>query len=519
MSCPRPLYLRWHGEPTLADILLRVADPAIGILLGGCGGLLIARRRRSLVGPLMLLSCACWFAGSLWSLAVFLHRGPLVHLHISYPTGRIRRPLAIATVVCAYAVSTVEAVARNPWVTLGTAVLVACAAADIYARTSGTARKAGRPALAAACTFASALSLSAANQLLVWERDRLVLLVYDVAICTVAILLAADLLWGRWTEATVADFVTQLGARPDAGTLSLAVQRALGDPTVVIGFWLPDQRRYVDDRGAPFEPPPNNRPDRSAIKVDDAGQPAALLVHDAATSYDQQLITDVTTALRIALGNARLQAQVRANVVELARARRRLVEAADAQRRQLEADLASGPQRGLSETARWFEQALATSDPDLRSRLRTAQAEVVRAKVELQELAIGIRPPVLESGGLVAALPHLIAHARPTEIHLNVAATRLPPAVEGAVYFVCAEALVNIAKHARASTASVDVTVEQGVVVARIVDFGRGGADPRGSGLRGLRDRVEALDGTFTVNDHTGGGTAIDARIPLEEPQ
>ena len=213
------------------DILLQIADPTVGVVLGGCGSMLTVRRRQSLVGPLMLLGCGSWFLGSLLSAALFFHRGPLVHLHISYPTGRIRRLLAIVTVTCVYLVSIVEAIAANLWVTLSVAVLVALAAADIYAGTSGRARKAGGPALAAALTFASVLALGAANQLLHWQNDRLILLLYDLAICLVALLLTADLLWGRWTEATVADFVTQLGVRPDAGTLSTAIRRALGDPT------------------------------------------------------------------------------------------------------------------------------------------------------------------------------------------------------------------------------------------------------------------------------------------------
>ena len=254
----------------MSDVLLRIADPAVGVVLAGCGSVLWVRRPRSLVGPLMLVAAGCWFLGSLWVVAVFLHRGPLVHLHISYPTGRMRRPLAIVTVICAYAVSIGEAIGANPWVTLAMAVLVAVAAADIYARTSGPARKAGGPALGAALTFASVLALSSANQLLMWENDRLVLLLYDVAICVVALVLSADLLWGRWTEATVADFVTQVGARPDLDTLTGALQDALGDPSVALGYWLPDQRRYVDDAGAIARVAGGSIRSRVVIRVDEA---------------------------------------------------------------------------------------------------------------------------------------------------------------------------------------------------------------------------------------------------------
>ena len=280
----------------MSDLLLGIADPAVGVVLAGCGSVLCVRRPRSLIGPLMLAAAGCWFLGSIWIVAVFLHRGPLVHLHISYPTGRMRRPLAIVSVICAYAVSIVEAIGDNPWVTLAMAVLVAVAAADIYARTSGPARKAGGPALGAALTFAAVLALSSANQLLVWENDRLVLLLYDLAICVVALVLSADLLWGRWTEATVADFVTQVGARPDLDTLAGALQHALGDPSVALGYWLPDQHRYVDDAGRPIELPAVDS-SRVVVRIDEHGEPVAALIKDGAIHQDERLLADIAAAL------------------------------------------------------------------------------------------------------------------------------------------------------------------------------------------------------------------------------
>jgi signal transduction histidine kinase len=500
----------------MSGVLLRITDPAVGVVLTGCGSVLWVRRRRSLVGPLMLAAAACWFLGSIWSVAVFLHRGPLVHLHISYPTGRVRRPLAIVTVICAYAVAIVEAIGANPWVTLSVAVLVGLAAADIYARTSGPARKAGGPALAAALTFASVLALSAANQLLVWENDLLVLLLYDLAICVVAVVLATDLLWGRWTEATVADFVTQLGARSDPGTLAGAVQQALGDPSAALGYWLPDRHRYVDDAGQTIDLPAEDS-SRVAIRVDENGEPVAVLIKDGAIHQDERLLADIMAALRLALGNARLRAQVRANITELGIARRRLVEAADGQRQRLESELDEGPQHQLSETSQILENLDAQAEASLRERLAPLRAELAATQDELRSLAHGIRPPALESGGLAAALSLLVLQAEPDPVDLTVSGGRLPPAVEGAVYFVCAEALTNIAKHANASRASVAITVDNRAVVARIVDDGRGGADRNGSGLRGLADRVEALGGWLSVRDRGQGGTELMARIPLKE--
>ena len=295
--------------------------------------------------------------------------GRSLHVHISYPTGRIRRPLGIITVTLAYLTSIVEAIAGNPWFTLVMASCVALAAADIYARTSGPARRAGGPALAAALSFASILTLSSANQLLHWDSDRLVLLLYNTVICAIAVVLTADLLGGRWTDATVADFVTQLGAGSDIGTVTQAVRQALGDPTAAVGFWLTDQRCYVDDRGIRFDPP-SDRTTRAVIAVEDHGEPVALLVHDASASHPPQLLADVTQALLMALGNVRLRARIRTGVVELSLARRRLVEAADSQRRRLQAELAEGPRQRLDEVTRILQRARTRAEPDLANDLQ-----------------------------------------------------------------------------------------------------------------------------------------------------
>jgi len=118
----------------------------VGIVLLACGAATWACRPKSRVGLLLVAASGCWLLGSLWTAAVFLHRGPLVHLHLSYPTGRVRRPLTVVTVLAAYVAAVVEGFIDSPWLTLGLAVLVAVAAVDVFARTSGKARKAGGPA-------------------------------------------------------------------------------------------------------------------------------------------------------------------------------------------------------------------------------------------------------------------------------------------------------------------------------------------------------------------------------------
>src|SRR5215211_4245163 len=147
------------------DLALVVADGVVGLVLVTCGVVAWQRRGESRAGPLMVLSGYTWFAGNFWSQLLYLHRGPLVHLHISYPTGRLRRRLAQVTVVAAYVDAVIEPVASNDGLTLVLAALVAAAALDGYLRSSGTARRAGVPALVAALAFAGVLAFGAIQRL------------------------------------------------------------------------------------------------------------------------------------------------------------------------------------------------------------------------------------------------------------------------------------------------------------------------------------------------------------------
>jgi signal transduction histidine kinase len=143
-------------------------------------------------------------------------------------------------------------------------------------------------------------------------------------------------------------------------------------------------------------------------------------------------------------------------------------------------------------------------------------AELALALEELRELARGLHPAILTDRGLGDALSALAARA-PVPVELdNVPDERLPPPVEAAAYYVVAESLTNIAKYAEASSAHVSVARHDGVAVVEVEDDGVGGADAsRGSGLRGLADRVEALEGRLVISSETGRGTRVRAEIPL----
>ena len=241
-------------------LTLAAADLGVGAVLLVCGVLAWRHRPASRAGLIMVGAALAWFAGSLVGGAVFLHRGPLVHLHLSYPTGHLRRPLATATVVVAYVACIFEALAANSWLTLGLAGLVVLAAGDLFVRSSGPARKAGGPALAAAVAFAGVLALGSANRLLGWDADLAVLLTYYAVICLVSVVLLRDLLWGRWTDATLADLVTDLGGRSSTEGLDGLLQRAVGDPSLVVGYWLADARALRRRLGKSAGPPCSRGP-------------------------------------------------------------------------------------------------------------------------------------------------------------------------------------------------------------------------------------------------------------------
>jgi signal transduction histidine kinase len=227
---------------------------------------------------------------------------------------------------------------------------------------------------------------------------------------------------------------------------------------------------------------------------------------------------EVTTAL--SAENEQLNAELRAKVEELRASRARIVEAGYAERRRVERDLHDGAQQrlmALTMNLRLARDKLEGEPAATAELLDEAMDELAAATTELRELARGIHPGVLSDRGLAAALSGLAERSPlPVEV-IETPSERLPAPVESATYFVVAEALTNVARYAEANGASVRVGRENGVVEIEVRDDGVGGADlDAGTGLRGLEDRVAALEGSFAVRSHPGEGTIVEARIPCE---
>jgi signal transduction histidine kinase len=245
------------------------------------------------------------------------------------------------------------------------------------------------------------------------------------------------------------------------------------------------------------------------------GTPIAVVIADPALERYRGLFDAAVQTSGLALKNAQLQAQAAREKLEQVRASRaRIVEAGVAERRRLERDLHDGVQQHLLGLAAQLSLAMTQSKDvaarDALARVRDGLREVL---AELRDLAHGIHPAVLSHGGLAAALGD-VAERLPLPVRVTVPATRVADAVEATAYFVACEALANVVKHSRATSATVTVQIAESQLCLEIADDGVGGIKSRGHGLSNIQDRVNALDGEVTIVSPPGGGTRLEVRIP-----
>jgi signal transduction histidine kinase len=252
----------------------------------------------------------------------------------------------------------------------------------------------------------------------------------------------------------------------------------------------------------------------------------SLAANHAATAFQSARLIRERTRAEEKLRKARTElelkvaertAELRRSEAYLAASRARIVAAADEERRRVVRDLHDGAQQRLVHTTvmlKLARRALENATEDLPALLTEALENAEQATAELRELAHGILPPVLTQGGLHAGVDAL-ASRMPVPVENGVAVGRLPATVEATAYFVVAEALTNVAKHARAGHAAVGARIEDGTLGIQVRDDGIGGARPDGSGLLGLADRLAVLHGRLRVESPAGGGTLVTADIPL----
>jgi signal transduction histidine kinase len=367
--------------------------------------------------------------------------------------------------------------------------------------------------LALALTVASIFAEIVAYTVVAGDQDALVAVTsYDWIITASA---AAGVLGSfiglyapRLARGTMGDLVVALD-RAEPGAVGRSLARAIGDPSLELALWLPERRCWVDEQGRELSLP--RGPDRAVTMI---GKDLAAIVHDPVFLDQPAMLEAVGSAARFALENERLHAELRLQLAELRESRARIVRAGDEERRRLERDLHDGAQQRLLGVGMALQLLRASRDDERQRLLDETDAEVQAALAELRELARGIHPAVLTDHGLGPAI-RTLAERSPLPVEVGASDERLAGEIETAVYFIVAEALANVAKHARASKARVSVARENGIVRVEVSDDGVGGAAPDGgTGLRGLADRAGALDGKLVVESLAGYGTRVVAEIP-----
>ena len=492
-----------------------VADFAAGTAFAVCGLWLVAAGRSW--GWLGLVTAAAWFAGTaaaaapwlpayLGNVAALGYRAFLLHLLIRalgrQPTSTYR-PLILAGYLAV--------LLPVPADSLATAALIAGLAA-LAARAARRAPADRRPAFVALCLSAVALaviwSLAAAGV----TGGNGAELANDLALVAAAFVLAVGWARGGWLQGAINALVVELGpSQHPAAPVSALLADALADPELDVRYAVPGLG-WLDENGQRVTAPSGDTAGHlTRVATPDGGE--VVLVHGPTAAAGPVLSSAAATAAALAMESARLGAEVRQQAGAVRESRRRLLAVADAERQALETRLRAGPVGRL----RWVDEALAgigdQTAHDIRGQATIALDDLARLARGLYPGALGTQPFGRVARDLAKAMPI------PVRVVTHGQLAALPEAHQALAYFFCSECLTNVARHSRASTATVRLHVDGERLTMSVLDDGKGGATMGSSrGLRGLADRVEVARGQLTVDSPPGGPTCIRADIPLAPP-
>jgi signal transduction histidine kinase len=495
--------------PAIAVALIWVApgardapfDSSVGVVLAMVGAASIAAHPRSRTGDVIGWAGMAWFAGNfalsgfpalaaLGRRTVFLHRAVIGHAAATLPFGRPRRwtwlPLAGL-----YALALAPAVQRgHPGAVLWAALLVGTAIGDIVQRPNSTRVDRG-----ATLAVSGLLAATVAVEL---RGDA-----YRVAIIVVGLAAAVATVEVGRRRARLSESVIELVHGPDPAVRAAFVA-ALGDPRVEVAF--ADRDGWVDEFGMPVSAPADG-PGRRVSRVELDGRPVAAVTHAAELADDPALARALAQAATLAAQHVRLRADVRHATDDAAASRSRVA----AEARRARSDFATAVREGPGEL-------LVAADRELAAAGAAASPAAVALgtiRGQIDELLAGLGPLAAASGLLVPSL-RTLAERSPLEVELDIepGADVTGTAAE-TLWFVCAEALTNVAKHTASEHAEVRLSVRAGLAIVEVVDTGTGGADPSaGSGLQGLTDRLAAVGGELRV-ESTPAGTRLVAAVPI----
>ena len=552
---------------------LLLTDVAVGWSMIAAGLIIADRRPGNRIGPLAILTGFAWFAGDFTSsdVAVVSYLASISHgwfdplfalVILAYPTGRIVRRVDRALAIGFVAVQTgwtlTQAYALRPiawwdcptcistidrWIAADAALfplgqletflltglsigLLAVVVAR-WVSASGAARSRQTPVLLAGLVLAGGFIATFIWQTLLPTSARepvgeLRTIVLGMSRVLVAVALLIGVLRDDAAKGRIADLVVRLDGLPPLPILQASLRDALGDPSLDVYRWEGASAAFVDAAGLPATPPADGAA-RAVLTIGAVDSPELVIAHDPSLRDDPGLISAAAAAVRLAVENERLQAEVRAQLDAVTASRARIVEAQDDERRRIERDLHDGAQQrlvSLQLSLQMLRRDLGPdADPGAVAELEAASAEAAAAIADIRELARGVHPAILTESGLGAALGSLADRAPLPVVVTDELDRRLPGSVEATAYFVAAEALTNAIKHSGASRIDLRTWLADDQLHLDVSDDGRGGADTmNGTGLTGIQDRVAALGGTVRLESRDGQGTRLEVALPCASP-
>jgi signal transduction histidine kinase len=456
-------------------------------------------RRTPRFALLAVATGVLWFLGDVVGFLVFAHRGPLTHLFLIYPAIRLAGRIRGMIISGCYLFSFAYPLARLDAVTI--LLSVSIIAVSLWRPAHKTAPEwiAGVGAVA----MWGALGLAAILRSAAVDVTAQLLLAYELVLLTMTAMLMIDYRYRRSRVATVSTLAVDLG-QAEAVSLRDVLAATLGDPSLVLALKTTDGDGFTDEKGRPLLL--LHGAGRTITELRDRDRQIAVLEHDPALLRDPALLESVTSLVGIAIDNAALQREVTRRIADVESSRYRLLTVADAERDRLEADLQDRVLARLERVA-----ALVTH-PGLGDDLGDL---VCQTREAVSSFARGVHPRRLDEEGLRVAIADLTG-VLSTPVELDVLPGRFSREVEAAAYFVCAEALTNAAKHARASRVRVSMRRSADKLTIEVNDDGIGGAVlASDGGLLGLQDRLDVLGGTLWLVSHPNQGTTVLATIPL----
>jgi signal transduction histidine kinase len=553
---------RTHDQTFESDPVGSANDILVGLLTIAAGAVGWWRLPRNATGALLVATGFAWWFGDLsrlggatwWTIGQFaavVYVALGVHALVAFPSGRVAGRVALATVIAAYATKTLGQAGwlafRGPHLTgcvgcaqnlalirdspsafhvtdvalNGAQIVIAVVVAVLLVTRWRSATPATRTALAPVLLAGGIVVAVGLVDVLTWvvapAAGSVLSRVFSLVLWLVPAAFLVGLLRARLARGAVSQLIVELGRDPSPTQLAVAIAAALGDPTCWIAYWIPEIDGYADASGSPVTLPVGD-PTRSVTELRHDSHRIAALVCDASLIDDNpRLVEGVAAAAQLAIENSRLQAELRVQLIRVRESRVRIIEATDRERQRLERDLHDGTQQFALKALIELDHARRQLDdpPAAATTLAGVRSDLEELLSALRAVARGLNPAILTDQGLPGALDWLAGRCAVPVTVRRAPATRLPAGVEAAAYYVCAEALTNAQKHAAATQITIDAEQVGGVLRVAVADDGRGGARPATSGgLRGLADRVEALDGTLRIDSPAGHGTLVEAVIP-----